>query len=166
MYSKVSRQSFRNTFIYLHVMNSDRSFPKKYRSQGCRINFTSPCTQEIHYSVSREFDHRGAHNRSTRARVNGRHERDCRVSRVTSYTCFHMSFFSTGSSSAVTNTSTAAPAAKDIEVSDPPPDSVSSLAWSPQADFLAAGSWDNNVRIYEVSPGGQTQVSTTILFLL
>lgn len=77
-----------------------------------------------------------------------------------------MSFFSTGSSSAVTNTSAAAPAAKDIEVSDPPPDSVSSLAWSPQADFLAAASWDNNVRIYEVSPGGQTQVSTTILFLL
>lgn len=68
-----------------------------------------------------------------------------------------MSFFSTGSSSAVTNTATAAPATKDIEVSDSPPDSVSSLAWSPQADFLAAASWDNNVRIYEVSPGGQTQ---------
>ncbi|GJJ13087.1 hypothetical protein Clacol_007337 [Clathrus columnatus] len=67
-----------------------------------------------------------------------------------------MSFFSGGSSS-VTSTSTAVSTVKDIEVSDPPPDSISSLSWSPQADFLAAASWDNNVRIYEVSSGGQTQ---------
>ena len=43
--------------------------------------------------------------------------------------------------------STAAPTPdKDIEVADPPPDSVSSLSFSPQAEYLAVGSWDNNVR--------------------
>lgn len=51
-----------------------------------------------------------------------------------------MSFFGTATST------TAATAEKDIEVADPPPDSVSSLAFSPLADYLAVGSWDNNVR--------------------
>ncbi|KAF8583582.1 Poly(A)+ RNA export protein [Ramaria rubella] len=64
------------------------------------------------------------------------------------------SFFNTGS---VATTSTNSATSKDVEVADPPPDSVSSLAWSPQADFLAAGSWDNNVRIYEVGANGQSQ---------
>lgn len=35
-----------------------------------------------------------------------------------------------------------------IEIADPPTDSVSSISFSPQADFLAVGSWDNSVRIY------------------
>jgi mRNA export factor len=48
-----------------------------------------------------------------------------------------MSFFA--------NASTSATAEKDIEVADPPTDSISSLAFSPQADYLAVGSWDNNV---------------------
>lgn len=52
-----------------------------------------------------------------------------------------MSFFSTASSSAPA----AAPADKDVEVAEPPSDSISSLAFSPQADYLAVGSWDNNV---------------------
>jgi len=60
-----------------------------------------------------------------------------------------MAFFST--------TPTAAPAPRDIEVADPPSDSISSLAFSSQADYLAAGSWDNSVRIYEVASNGQTQ---------
>ena len=51
-----------------------------------------------------------------------------------------MSFFGTATST------TAATPDKDIEVADPPPDSISSLAFSPQADYLAVGSWDNNVR--------------------
>ena len=70
-----------------------------------------------------------------------------------------MSFFNTAGSSTVAGTSTQpALAAKDLEVTDPPPDSISSLSWSPQADFLAAGSWDNNVRMYEVGASGQSQV--------
>ena len=85
-----------------------------------------------------------------------------------------MSFFG-----AVGNTATTASADKDIEVADPPSDSISSIAFAPHADYLAVGSWDNNVisfpfpfsfrlyetggsfflqvRIYEVGAGGQTQ---------
>lgn len=40
--------------------------------------------------------------------------------------------------------------ASDVEVPNGPSDSVSALAFSPNADFLAASSWDNQVRIYEV----------------
>ncbi|KAJ7178690.1 WD40-repeat-containing domain protein [Mycena crocata] len=40
---------------------------------------------------------------------------------------------------------------------DPPTDSISSLSFSGQADYLAVGSWDNSVRIYEVGAGGQSQ---------
>ena len=55
-----------------------------------------------------------------------------------------MSFFSSSSSSTAVGSTTGE---KDIEVADPPSDSVSSLAFSPQADYLAVGSWDNNVCI-------------------
>ncbi|KAI8065792.1 WD40-repeat-containing domain protein [Gongronella butleri] len=44
----------------------------------------------------------------------------------------------------------------DFEVANPPTDGISSLSFSPQADFLAASSWDNQVRIYEVQPTGNT----------
>lgn len=47
---------------------------------------------------------------------------------------------------------------KDIEVPSPPDDSVSVLAFSPgtlPTTFLAAGSWDNNVRCWEVQQSGQ-----------
>ncbi|KAI4518453.1 WD40 repeat-like protein [Schizophyllum commune Tattone D] len=60
-----------------------------------------------------------------------------------------MSFFSTPASSSS--------AEKDVEMPDPPSDSISSVAFSPQADYLAVGSWDNSVRIYEVGAGGQSQ---------
>lgn len=53
---------------------------------------------------------------------------------------YAMSFFGT------TTSTTPATSDKDIEVADPPPDSISSLGFSPQADYLAVGSWDNNVR--------------------
>ena len=55
-----------------------------------------------------------------------------------------MSFFG------ATTSTTAAPSDKDIEVADPPPDSISTLAFSPQADYLAVGSWDNNVRVLPI----------------
>ncbi|XP_076317647.1 ribonucleic acid export 1 [Tachypleus tridentatus] len=48
---------------------------------------------------------------------------------------------------------------KDYEVVSPPDDSVSSLAFSPasiQMNFLIAGSWDNQVRCWEVQNTGQT----------
>ncbi|KAM5538505.1 hypothetical protein V8D89_007838 [Ganoderma adspersum] len=65
-----------------------------------------------------------------------------------------MSFFGTSTS---TTLGPNAAVEKDIEVADPPTDSISSVAFSPTADYLAVGSWDNNVRIYEVGANGQTQ---------
>ncbi|PSR88998.1 hypothetical protein PHLCEN_2v4960 [Hermanssonia centrifuga] len=53
-----------------------------------------------------------------------------------------MSFFNNSTSS--TQLDPAQATRKDIEVSNPPSDSISSLAFSPQADYLAASSWDNN----------------------
>ncbi|KAJ7116295.1 Poly(A)+ RNA export protein [Mycena epipterygia] len=64
-----------------------------------------------------------------------------------------MAFFNSSTS----NAGAAAPAEKDIEMGDPPTDSISSLSFSGQADYLAVGSWDNSVRIYEVGAGGQSQ---------
>jgi len=49
------------------------------------------------------------------------------------------------------------PVENDVEVIDPPTDSISSLAFSPKADYLAVGSWDNNVRLYEVGVNGQSR---------
>jgi len=66
-----------------------------------------------------------------------------------------MSFF--GATSTTTNTSTTASAEKDVEMADPPTDSISSMAFSSQADYLTVGSWDNSVRIYEIGAGGQSQ---------
>lgn len=45
----------------------------------------------------------------------------------------------------------------DIQLPNGPSDSVSSLSFSPVADFLAVGSWDSSVRIYEASnsPSGK-----------
>ncbi|KAL7750867.1 RNA export factor gle2 [Sorochytrium milnesiophthora] len=44
----------------------------------------------------------------------------------------------------------------DIEIANPPSDGISDIAWSPAADFIAASSWDNQVRIWEFQPTGQT----------
>ena len=52
-----------------------------------------------------------------------------------------MSFFGAAGAS----TAPAPTADKDIEVPEPPSDSISSLAFSSAADYLAVGSWDNNV---------------------
>lgn len=48
---------------------------------------------------------------------------------------------------------------KDYEVVSPPDDSISSLAFSPASlsqNFVIAGSWDNQVRCWEVQNTGQT----------
>lgn len=47
----------------------------------------------------------------------------------------------------------------DFEVTSPPDDSISSLAFSPSSipnNFLVAGSWDCNVRCWEVEQTGKT----------
>ena len=45
---------------------------------------------------------------------------------------------------------------KDLEVTQPPSDGISSLAFSPVANHLVATSWDNQVRCWEISPSGQS----------
>lgn len=45
----------------------------------------------------------------------------------------------------------------DVTISNPPEDSISDISFSSQGDFLSVSSWDNKVRIYEVSPQGQTE---------
>ncbi|KAF8183986.1 WD40-repeat-containing domain protein [Pholiota molesta] len=61
-----------------------------------------------------------------------------------------MSLFSNAASTTVgASVNTSSTAEKDIEVADPPTDSISSISFSSQADYMAVGSWDNSVRIYE-----------------
>ncbi|KAJ2705650.1 RNA export factor gle2 [Coemansia sp. IMI 203386] len=45
-------------------------------------------------------------------------------------------------------------ASTDMEINQPPTDSVSEVAFSPKANFLAASSWDNEVRIWEIQSNG------------
>lgn len=45
---------------------------------------------------------------------------------------------------------------KDVEVKDPPEDSVSDLSFSPQSEHLAVSSWDKKVRIYEIDGLGNS----------
>jgi len=60
--------------------------------------------------------------------------------------------FSFGSTAA----STSAASSKDIEVTQPPGDTISCLRFSPKADFLVSTSWDNVVRCWEVQSNGTT----------
>ncbi|KAI3695146.1 hypothetical protein L1987_78134 [Smallanthus sonchifolius] len=43
---------------------------------------------------------------------------------------------------------------KSTEVVSPPTDAVSSLSFSPNANYLVATSWDNQVRCWEISRSG------------
>jgi mRNA export factor len=47
--------------------------------------------------------------------------------------------------------------AADIQLSNPPEDSVSDLSFSSKADYLAVASWDKKVRIYEINSSGQSE---------
>ncbi|KAH6669584.1 WD40-repeat-containing domain protein [Halenospora varia] len=53
--------------------------------------------------------------------------------------------------SATTSAAAANDLSKDITLSSPPEDSISSLSWSSAANILAVSSWDNKVRIYDVT---------------
>lgn len=45
---------------------------------------------------------------------------------------------------------------KDVELTSPPEDSISDIAFSGAAEFLAVSSWDKKVRIYEISETGSS----------
>jgi mRNA export factor len=80
-------------------------------------------------------------------------------------TSFASSFGSAGASSlgvAATGTTTAGyhNPNNDKLVNQPPNDTVSSIAFSPKAlapnNFLVAGSWDNEVRLWQIQSSGDT----------
>lgn len=73
-----------------------------------------------------------------------------------------MSFFGAAASSS-SSTITPATADKDIEVADPPTDSISSISFSSAADYLAVGSWDNNVSVYIALLYARNRVQTYFL---
>lgn len=62
-----------------------------------------------------------------------------------------MSFIA-GSATNASSASTGQELINDISIDNPPEDSISSLAFSPQQDLLAVASWDKKVRIYEIDP--------------
>uniref|UniRef100_T1JGF8 Uncharacterized protein n=1 Tax=Strigamia maritima TaxID=126957 RepID=T1JGF8_STRMM len=88
------------------------------------------------------------------------------LSRFQTTSIIKMSFFANSTPAAFggnaafgnTTTSTHNPM-KDLEVASAPEDSVSCLSFSPAIlpqNILIAGSWDNNVRCWEVQSNGQT----------
>lgn len=67
-----------------------------------------------------------------------------------------MSLFGNTTSTTAANP-TQGDTSKDVPLRDPPDDSISDLAFSPVAEFLAVASWDKKVRIYEIDAQGQSQ---------
>ncbi|KAI9714349.1 MAG: RNA export factor gle2 [Bogoriella megaspora] len=60
-------------------------------------------------------------------------------------------------SAASTANATQGDTSKDVQVQNPPEDSISDLAFSPVNEHLAVASWDKKVRIYEINDQGQSQ---------
>jgi mRNA export factor len=51
---------------------------------------------------------------------------------------------------------------QDVEVPNGPPDGILSMAFAPNSNFLVAGSWDNQVRIYDVTKNVGQPVSNVV----
>ena len=64
-----------------------------------------------------------------------------------------MSLFSTSAATSV-NQNVSVDISGDLEVPQGPEDSISELSFSPTAEILSVASWDNKIRIYEISQGG------------
>jgi mRNA export factor len=64
--------------------------------------------------------------------------------------------FLSQTAAASSTTSTTGDTSKDVEVpaDSMPGDSISDLQFSPTNDFLAVGSWDKKVYIYEITQNG------------
>ena len=68
------------------------------------------------------------------------------------------SLFGGGNASAASSANpTQGDLSKDVEVKNPPEDSISQLSFSPVSDHLAVSSWDKKVRIYEIAANGDSQ---------
>nr|POE85440.1 nucleoporin gle2 [Quercus suber] len=75
-----------------------------------------------------------------------------------------MSGFGLNSSSSASSSANTAQGdlSKDVQVAQPPEDSISDLAFSSKADYLSVASWDKKVRIYEVLANGESAGRATI----
>lgn len=60
-----------------------------------------------------------------------------------------------GGRAAPASTNALGDSSKDTQLSSPPEDSISGLSWSPVANYLAVSSWDNKVRIYDITTSKQ-----------
>lgn len=65
--------------------------------------------------------------------------------------------FGAASSAAASSNPTAGDLSKDVQVQNPPEDSVSAIRFSTASDHLAVASWDKKVRIYEIDGNGNSQ---------
>ncbi|OQD67292.1 hypothetical protein PENDEC_c040G06830 [Penicillium decumbens] len=69
-----------------------------------------------------------------------------------------MSFFGSGGAAASAGqTNTTGDISKDVQLNQPPEDSISDLRFSPTSEHLAVASWDKKVRIYEINEQGQSE---------
>jgi mRNA export factor len=69
-----------------------------------------------------------------------------------------MSFFGAGTAAATAGqTNTTGDISKDVQLNQPPEDSISDMRFSPTSDHLAVASWDKKVRIYEINDQGQSE---------
>ena len=65
--------------------------------------------------------------------------------------------FGSSSSTTAQASNTLGDLSKDVLLENPPEDSISDVSFSSQSDHLAVASWDNKVRIYEITPDGKSQ---------
>ena len=65
--------------------------------------------------------------------------------------------FGTAASSSANPSNALGELKNDVALNNPPEDSISDLAFSPQADYLAVASWDKKVRIYEINASGGSE---------
>lgn len=71
-----------------------------------------------------------------------------------------MALFGGASAAASSANPTQGDLSKDVPLANPPEDSISDMAFSPQSDYLAVASWDKKVRIYEIDAQGNSQGKT------
>ena len=53
------------------------------------------------------------------------------------------------------------PEVQSYPLSDPPADTISSLSWSPDSKFLAATSWNNQLRVWDITKPSEPSVFTS-----
>ncbi|KAH8685978.1 WD40-repeat-containing domain protein [Tricladium varicosporioides] len=62
-----------------------------------------------------------------------------------------------GAATTTSQANTLGDLSKDVALTSPPSDSISDLRFSPQSEHLAVASWDNKVRIYEITSNGGSE---------